>query len=104
MIPKTAVFVIGNNDDHVAPLRAFLEMRNQVGDVRVTLLYVGVTSVFVQVALRFVEGHLFQSAGVNRCQKGGAIHSAVLQMLGALGRAGSHAGEIVERLMMVLKI
>ena len=59
---------------------------------------------FVEIALRLVEGDLRQHAGVNRLDEFCASHAAVLQMRGARFGAGRELREIVERLVVELEI
>ena len=83
VIPEAAVLVIGDDDEHVRPLRALLEMRDDVGDVRVAGQHVGIARMLVEIALRLVERDLRQLAGIDRLDELGAVQAAIAQMLGA---------------------
>ncbi len=66
MVPDAAVLVIGDDDQHVRPLRALFQMRDDIGDVLIAVQHVGIAGMLVEIALRLVERHLRQRAGVDR--------------------------------------
>src|SRR5580700_2457897 len=102
MVPDAAVLVIGHDHQHVAPLRALLEMRDDIGDVLVAGEHRRIARMLVEVALRLVKGDRRQGSGVDRLYEGGAVAPAVPEMrLPGVG-SGRHVGEIVEWLMMIL--
>ncbi len=62
VVVEAAVFVVSHDDQHVLPLRAGLQLGNQISNVRIAVSDVGVAVVLVQVALRLVERHGGQRA------------------------------------------
>ena len=59
------------------PLRALFEMGDEFGEVVVAGQHVGVTRMFVEVALRLVERDLRQGSPVDRRDELRAVQSAV---------------------------
>ncbi len=104
MVPESAIFVVSHDDHHVTPLRALLQERDQLGEMRIAGVDVGVSGMLVQIPLRLVKGHLFEFAFFDGFDEVGAGQSTVLEMFGALGGTGSHSGEIVEGLVVILEI
>src|SRR6202021_555299 len=104
MVPEPAVLVISDDDQHVLPLRALLEVTDQVDQMLVARLHVRVARMFVEVALGLVERDLWQAALVDGLDEFGTAQATVLQVLGAGWGAGREAGEIVERLGMELEV
>ena len=102
MIPRSAELVVGDDDHHVLPLRAGLELRHQIRDVRISFGDGRVARMLIEVALRLVERHGGQAA---RGDIGDQL-LIVLQVRGALG-APSRRIEVrvvIEGLMMRLEI
>ena len=100
MVPEATVFVIGHDDHRGWPIRTRLNFRDDFGDVPVTRNDVRVAGMLIQIALRFVERHRGQRAVSNIFKK----RLAILQMLRARRLAGRIVREIVEGLMVRLKI
>ena len=62
MVPGTAVFVVGNHDHHVAPLRACAQLGDEIRDVRIAIRDRSVAWVLIEIALRLVERDRRQAA------------------------------------------
>src|SRR5689334_3092092 len=100
MVPEAAVFIVGHDDSHPAPLRTATEMIQQIGNVQVAAHDVGVARVLGESSRGLVESDLGQRTAID----GGDEIGPVAQMLRAAGRAGGEVREIIERLVMRLEI
>src|SRR5437667_4935000 len=100
MVPKAAVLVIGDDDQHLAPLRTAAKPRQQVIDMRVAADEVGVRGMLGENSDRLVERNLRQCPGVDVAQE----IFAILEMRGAIGRARRKASVVIERLVMRLEV
>jgi len=58
MIPEAAVLVIGDHDQHVLPLWAFLQMRNDFRDMQIAWEDCCIAGMFVEITLWLVKAHL----------------------------------------------
>ncbi|MNQ56983.1 hypothetical protein D3C85_711230 [compost metagenome] len=103
VVIKAAVLIVGDDDQHVFPLRTFLQLGDDAGDVRVAVGHAGVARVLVQIALRLVEGHGRQLAGARVGQE---LAVEVAQVGGAVGGRlhGVHVGKVIERLVVELEV
>ena len=103
VVVKAAVLVVGDDDQHAPPLRALLQLRDDVGNVGVAVGHVCVAGVLVQVALRFVKTHRGEGAG-GRCRQERGVE--ILQVRGPRARPGGRVERnvIVERLVVRLKL
>lgn len=72
VIPYAAIFIIGDDDQHMRPLRAFFQMPDDVGNMRIARLDIRVAGMLVQITLRFVEGNLRQSARIDCLDESGS--------------------------------
>jgi len=88
VIPPAAVFIKGDHDDHIFPLRRLLQVLDHVGDVGIARLDVRVTGVQVEITLRLVESYRRQFAddGIGEEFVGdrAIAHPAIAQMFGAV--------------------
>src|SRR6185369_13235712 len=104
VIPEATILVISHNDQHMLPLRALLQMADEIGDMCVTRLHIGIARMLVEIALRLVERDLWQGAGIDRLDELGTAETTIAQMLGAGRGARSISREVVIGLMMVLEV
>src|SRR5437016_3239118 len=94
MVPKAAVFIIGDDDQHPVPLRALFEALQQIGDMRVAAQDSAGVRMLAQPSNGLVEGD-----GGKRALVDVALELiAVFEVLGAIGGAGRKPREIIERL------
>src|ERR1051326_6298123 len=100
VVPVTAVLVVGQDHQHVGPLRALLEALEQLSDVDVAALDIGVARMLRQPAGRLVERHLRKLAAVD----GGEEILAVFQVALAVRGARRESRVIVERLVVGLEV
>jgi len=103
VIPEAAVFVIGDDDQHVAPLRTLLQLADDLGDMGIARSDIGITGMLIEVALRFVKRHRRQFPGGCILQETAV---EILQMPGPVSGMLDriHVGKVIERLMMKLEI
>ena len=103
VVPGAAVLVVGDDDDHVVPLRAGLQLRDEVGDLRVAVGQAGVARVLVEDAFGLVERDRRQRA--HRRSVGDEV-SVILEVRTAVGsvRRRVEVGVVVERMVVRLEV
>src|SRR5213078_164734 len=84
MIPEATILVIGHNDYRARPQRASFDLRNNVGDVLVARLDVGVAGMLGLGTNRLVERHRRQAIALDRLDKVGLILQVFALGLGAV--------------------
>ena len=104
VIPEAAIFVIGDDDEHVLPLRALLQVRNHIRDVLIAGEDIGIAGVLVQRALRLVEGDGRKLTGIDVGDELYAIDAAVPKVICASLGTGCIIGVEIKGLVMGLEL
>jgi hypothetical protein len=73
VVPEAAVLIVGDDHQHVFPLRASLQMRDHIGDMLIARRGIGIAGVLVKIPLRLEKRDLRERSRVNDLDEFGTL-------------------------------